>query len=597
MMRQKLQHLYVAIFIHVLSSKMYMNNIRERIKNYPIKRKLLATVGVIALMAVVVAVILLAGMEYITTNVKGIFEGPMTNMSDVADVKYGLTDLQRAINRLLAEGGENLAERYVTFENTVEEDVNLVVSAVDSLDKHFTTAEGKAKLEELKTKINQGESVRPQVMQLLQQGKIDEAYDLNYGTYLPIVQEIKNLTEELEQIVNNNGLDYYHKSRTVSMVLLIVGIILIAALFAVSSWSTQTLTAVLKEPIEQIANATQLMYQGDMSAGELITYKSDDELGDMAHSLRGTMRNLDAYVEEISATLREIAKGDLTKDSDQITDFLGDFASIKESFVYILKHFNTTLTKIQDASEHVESGSGDISRAASDLATGTSEQASAVQELTATVETVANLAEKSAQSTQEAYDNIMVAVSKADSERQKMDDLIQAMQNIDDISKKIEVMATSIENIASQTSLLALNASIEAARAGDAGRGFAVVAEHIGQLATDSSKSAVNTRELIVKTMEEIGKGSEITETVAEAFKSTIDELQKFADIAKTTNESAKNQAQALAQIEGGIEQISTVTQSTAAASEESSAISDELAQRADELDKLVQRFKLYSAK
>lgn len=572
-----------------------MNKLREKIKNYPIKRKLIATVGSITVLAVVVAVIILIGMQYITTNVKGIFEGPMTNMSDVNDVKYGLTDLQRAINRLLAEGGENLADRYATFEKTVEEDVNLVVSAVASMEKQFKTTEGKNKLSQLQAKINEGENVRPQVMELLKSGKIDEAYTLNYDTYLPIVQEIKDLTAELEDIVNTNGQTYYHNSRTVSVVLLIVGVILIGLLFVGSMWSTKTLTAVLKEPIEQIANATQLMYQGDMSAGELITYRSDDELGDMAHSLRGTMKNLDAYVQEISVTLREIAKGDLTKDSNEITDFLGDFASIKESFVYILKHFNTTLTKIQDASAHVETGSTDISKAASDLATGTTEQASAVEELTATVETVANLAEKSAQTTQEAYDNVMAAVNKAEGERQKMDNLIEAMKNIDDISKKIEVMATSIENIASQTSLLALNASIEAARAGDAGRGFAVVAEHIGQLATDSSKSAVNTRELIAKTMEEIGKGSQITESVAEAFKNTIDEMQKFADIAKTTNESAKNQAEALSQIEGGIEQISSVTQNTAAASEESSAISDELAQRAEELDHLVQNFKLYA--
>lgn len=571
-----------------------MNKLKERIKNYPIKRKLIATVGSITVLAVVVAVIILIGMQYITTNVKGIFEGPMTNMSDVNDVKYGLTDLQRAINRLLAEGGENLAERYATFEKTVEEDVNLVVSAVASIEKNFKTAEGRNKLAQLQAKIDEGENVRPQVMELLKSGKIEEAYSLNYETYLPIVQEIKNLTGELEDIVNANGQAYYRNSRTVSVVLFIVGVILIGLLFVGSVWSTKTLTAVLKEPIEQIANAAQLMYQGDMSAGELITYRSDDELGDMAHSLRGTMKNLDAYVQEISVTLREIAKGDLTKDSNEITDFLGDFASIKESFVYILKHFNTTLTKIQDASAHVETGSTDISKAASDLATGTTEQASAVEELTATVETVADIAQKSAQTTQKAYDNVMAAVNKAEGERQKMDNLIEAMKNIDDISKQIEVMATSIENIASQTSLLALNASIEAARAGDAGRGFAVVAEHIGQLATDSSKSAVNTRELIAKTMEEIGKGSQITESVAEAFKNTIDEMQKFADIAKTTNESAKNQAEALSQIEGGIEQISSVTQNTAAASEESSAISDELAQRAEELDHLVQNFKLY---
>ena len=82
------------------------------------------------------------------------------------------------------------------------------------------------------------------------------------------------------------------------------------------------------------------------------------------------------------------------------------------------------------------------------------------------------------------------------------------MASIIDISNKIEQITSTIEDIASQTSLLALNASIEAARAGDAGRGFAVVAEQIGKLATDCQKSAVNSRELIGKTLEEITKGN-----------------------------------------------------------------------------------------
>lgn len=72
-----------------------MNKIKEKIKNYPIKRKLLTTMGAVTILGVLVAVIIMIGMQYITTNVKGIFNGPMTNMSDVANVKYGLTDLQK----------------------------------------------------------------------------------------------------------------------------------------------------------------------------------------------------------------------------------------------------------------------------------------------------------------------------------------------------------------------------------------------------------------------------------------------------------------------------------------------------------------------
>lgn len=567
---------------------------KERLKHYTIKRKLRATLGVISLISCIIGVILICGIFAVANNVKSIYQGPMTNISDVADVKYGLTDLQRAINRLLAEGSDNMADRYASFEKTVEGDVNLVVTGVDDMEKHFKTGEAKAKLSELQTKINEGEKVRPQVMQLLKSGKIDEAYTLNYNTYLPIVNEIKELTNELETFVNQNGGQYYNQSVCLGNGLAIAGIALVVILLIMSNFFIKTITEVLTTPAKQIVEAAEKMYGGDMSAGELITYESEDEFGEMARTLKGTMKNLDAYVEEISTVLREIASGDLTKDSDEITDFLGDFVSIKESFVYILKHFNTTLTNIAKTSEQVDIGAEDLSKAAGDLAKGTTDQASAVEELTATVETVAALAEKSADQTQEAYDNVLEAANNAEEERKKMDSLTEEMASIIDISNKIEQITSTIEDIASQTSLLALNASIEAARAGDAGRGFAVVAEQIGKLATDSQKSAVNTRELIVKTIEEINKGNEITESVAQAFEETINEMQKFAGVAQETNEAARAQAEALSQIEKGIEQISGVTQNTAASSQESSAISEQLEERARELDKLINKFKLY---
>lgn len=571
-----------------------MSKIDEQMRNLPIKRKLRRSLGIVTLAAMVIGVILLAGMIYISSNIKGIFQGPMTNISDVGDVKYALTDLQRAINRVLAEGSSNMEANYGNFEATVETDVEMVKTAVASMDSRFTTEAGIAKLQELKDRIDDGEAVRPELMDLLKAGKIQEAYDYNYNTYLPIVDDIKDLTDELEALVNSNGQQYYVKSIRMSTGMTVSGIVLIVVLLITSTYLTQVVTKNLSEPIEQMEEAANLMYHGDMSAWQLITYHSEDELGSVAHALRGTMKNLHDYVDEISATLREIAKGDLTKDSDEITDFLGDFVSIKESFVYILKNFNKTLTNIQQTSTQVEAGAGDISRAAADLSTGATEQASAVEELTATVETISSLAEKSADQTQKAYDDILKAAATAEGERQKMDSLTEEMKSIIDISKKIEDIISTIEDIASQTSLLALNASIEAARAGEAGRGFAVVAEQIGKLATDSSASAVNTRELIVKTMEEIDKGNNITASVAVAFGNTINEMQRFAEVAKATNEAARDQAEALAQIEAGIEQISGVTQTTAASTQESSAVSEQLAERARELDALVREFHLY---
>ena len=198
------------------------------------------------------------------------------------------------------------------------------------------------------------------------------------------------------------------------------------------------------------------------------------------------------------------------------------------------------------------------------------------------------------QVSQSSAANMNDSITVVNESSQKIADINNQVNAFHEKINKIGEIVDIVKKVASQSNLLALNASIEAARAGDAGRGFAVVAEQIGKLATDSQKSAVNTRELIVKTIEEINKGNEITASVAQAFEGTINEMQKFADVAKETNESARNQAEILSQIEQGIEQISGVTQNTAASSQESSAISEQLEQRARELDKLINNFKLY---
>ena len=209
------------------------------------------------------------------------------------------------------------------------------------------------------------------------------------------------------------------------------------------------------------------------------------------------------------------------------------------------------------------------------------------------VDTIIDIAENSARQTQEAYENIAYAVKNAENGQMQMAQLQDEMKNIKTISTEIAHIIKTIEGIASQTSLLSLNASIEAARAGEAGRGVAVVAGEIGKLATNSAQSVVDTRNLIEKTINEIDKGTGITETAVEAFQKIIADMEQFAELAKRTNEITQDQRVALEQVDTGISQISGVTQQNANASEETSLLSDELAAQATDLNVLVGRFKL----
>lgn len=567
----------------------------ERYKNLSLKKKLFISHGIIIAVAAVIAVLLLVGLNIVKGNVSGIFNGPLANIDSVGKVRYGITDLQRAINRILTEDSSQVGNSYVNFEKTVTEDVSLITDSVQQMHNRKMNTESTALLNQLASKIDEGEKVRSKLMTQIKAGRYSEAVELNNNTYLPIVNDIKSLSEQLGNSIDKTAVNYYTMTKYTGVGMTVAGILLLIADVVFGLRVTRKMASAIVEPVQEITEAAKIMYSGDMSVGERITYESENEIGQLADALRGTTKNLSDYVNEISAILQRMATGDLTEDSDEITDFLGDFASIKESFVHILKRFNSTLTNIQTSADEVEEGANGISQSSQALAEGATDQASAIQQLDATVTSVANMATESARETQQAYDDIQKTVSDAEQEKEKMKELTDEMRGIYEISSEIGNIIVTIENIASQTNLLSLNASIEAARAGEAGKGFAVVADQIGKLAADSANSAAETKELISKTVQEIEKGNAVTETVSQSFDRVIASMNTFADVAHQINETAVNQASALEQVNQGIDQLSAAVQNTASSSEESAAISEQLSAKAEELDTLVRKFKLYA--
>ncbi len=568
----------------------------EKLKNMPIKKKLIISHGSIIVSTFILITTLLIAMKSIEGNLEKMFNGPTENIWYSTDLYYTQIDIQRMVNRTLAEGPEMLDEMYPRLEETINENLAIMDKAYAVLDENLLTVADRNTLHSINDMLNnEATPYRVEVLRLIQAGDYEAALEYNDTYYKPTVDKIKAEIDALERSIHQTAKDFCDSSARIAIIMIIIGIVMLILITIIAIWIAGKVTAIITAPVKEITEAAQVMHTGDMSASKLITYESEDELGTLADAMRGTIDNLDDYVKEITVTLKSIANGDFTKNFNDITDFLGDFASIKESFVYILREFNITLTQIKESAAQVDSGSDEIAGAASDLASGTGEQASAVEELTATINTVSDMAKQAANEAEMAYNKMLEAVHEAETERAQMQELQKEMAQIKEISAEIENIIIAIEEIASQTSLLALNASIEAARAGEAGKGFAVVADQIGKLATDSAQAVVSTKNLIGKTIEEIDKGNEVTGATAAGFERIITELGTFAGAAKANSEVSLAQAEALSQVEEGVEQISTVTQQNAAASEECSAISEELAARATELANLVEKFKLHS--
>ena len=201
------------------------------------------------------------------------------------------------------------------------------------------------------------------------------------------------------------------------------------------------------------------------------------------------------------------------------------------------------------------------------------------------------MSEQNAVEAEAAYHKVHEA--EADKSQKNLHDLIDAMEVIKVTSLKIQNIIGAIEDIATQTNLLSLNASIEAARAGEAGRGFAVVADQIGKLATDSARSAVDTKTLIVDSIDQIHYGSNITAKTVDSIKEVLVSMAEFEVVSKNTSDTSRNQADMLNQIQVAIGQISNIVQNNSSTAEETSATSQELSTQAEYLKQEVNKFKL----
>ena len=558
----------------------------KKLRDVPMKKKLSALSKIFIVGMILIAVFAAVGLWMVKAQA-GIITGNWMLSAILAEDLKGLTaDFRILQYGHIVSGSEETRKNY-------EKEMEQLLAEIDErtalYESYMKKAEDRKLLEEAKKEWATYLEVSEQIMELSQAGESARAGELMAGQ---AEEYYKSFNEAMAAMVEYNSAGGSAAARKVestywfSMVIMLL--CAIGAIMVGSTVSVAVRTIVIT-PLREIAKAMKGIQEGNLDTR--LEYEAEDEFGRLSDYIREFMGNLVAIIRDESAILEKMAGGNFDVTSYQKDKYRGDFKSILDSMREIKHELGSTISNISKTSQQVSAASEQMAVSAQSLAEGSAEQAESVQQIAAMVSDMGEKASNGAKHAEEASNYAGEVKAQAEIGNAQMDRMMSEMDIISQTSKEIESIIGTIEEIAEQTNLLALNASIEAARAGEAGKGFAVVASEIGKLAGQSAEAATNTRELIQKSIGEVESGNGIARTTAEAFYAVNNGIKKVVELNGIVREECENQAQAVNEINEGIEVISGVVESNSAAAQESSATSQELAAHAQTLQAMLTQF------
>lgn len=376
--------------------------------------------------------------------------------------------------------------------------------------------------------------------------------------------------------------------------------ILVGALCAVTAFVVTMITLLMlrREGRDLVVVEQAISRLGDLnlSADQDLEsfYGRSDEVGMIAQTTHRVCSCLRETIDDVSRILGEMANGNLAVDvTVNESYYIGDFKALSVSLQSIHANLVRIICDISKVAGQVDTSAERVSSGAQALAQGTMEQAASVDGL---MTNMANISERIQDSTVrcgsagELVDRANGYAVEADT---KMEQLTAATQNINQSSAQISTIIKTIEDIAFQTNILALNASVEATRAGSAGKGFSVVATEVRRLAAKSAEAAQNTNDLVTRSIRSAKMGTESTDQAVCAMQVINDCIQSVKSLMDEVVAASVQQSEMITEVEKGIREISAVVQNNSSAAEKSALVSKELTHQARALNSLINRFQI----
>lgn len=560
----------------------------KKIRNMKLKSRLLLSYAVVIAICLSASVAALFLMNRIGDNLSSFYKN---NYTVTVNVWMAKREMQAARGDILNAVLDSDAEESMQFIENAKESLRNMRATFPVIRKSFKG--DIAMVDRVDELLQQAIVYRDQVFGLVETGKTDEAYEVMKSNYVPILNQMADLLQQIADVAGENAQtmvkegEYAQTSAIIVIMLIMALSIMAAALLGIYISNS------IRKPVKEIEDAAVQLANGKLD-GVHVTYMSRDELGQMSDSIRDLISYQKTIIEDISYILGDMSEGNFKVQSNVKEYYRGRYDCILVAMRKLRNRLSNTLGQISQSARQVADGSEQISSETQLLAIGAEEQACSIEKLAAAVNEISEHVRETKENANEARGQTDQAGEQVFESNQQMQEMIRAMNIISEKSSEIYKIVKTIEDIAFQANILALNASVEAARAGEPGAGFAVVAREIRALADKTAIASKNTAALIEESVLAVKNGEKVARATADSLLQVVKSTKQVVLVVDRIASATENENVSISNITAEVSQISDVVQNNVSTSEELAAASEEFSTQAQILGNMIGQFKLY---